>query len=234
MNHRVLVAFASGLALSSGFAVAQEDNNLEEVVVIGSRIPRVKAEGPAPVTTIQPAAASRFNVERLARDSVARIADQTGESAFLSIARGVDCVCLIREEGTFRIRTHVLQAGDRLPLGVGSAGLAILSAMGDERVGEMIEANRERLAAKHPNYSPELLWQLVAETRELGYAVNRGLILTGSWGLAAAVRDTNGWPVCAVSITGIESRLKAPREAELGRLLIRESQRLGELFRANR
>jgi DNA-binding IclR family transcriptional regulator len=178
-------------------------------------------------------AASRFNIERLARESVVRIADHTGESTFLSVCRGMDSVCLIREEGTYPIRTHVLQAGDRLPLGVGSAGLAMLAAMPDELMSEMIEANRERIKAKYSNYSPELLRQLVAETRHLGYAVNRGLILMGSWGLAAAVRDANGWPVCAISITGIESRLKAPREAELSRLLIRESLRLSDLLRSN-
>jgi iron complex outermembrane receptor protein len=42
----VLVAFSTA-------ALAQEENgNIEEVVVIGSRIPRLKAEGPAPITTI--------------------------------------------------------------------------------------------------------------------------------------------------------------------------------------
>jgi iron complex outermembrane receptor protein len=47
---------AIGMAVSAaiaGTAWAQEaDENLEEVLVIGSRIPRIKAEGPAPITTI--------------------------------------------------------------------------------------------------------------------------------------------------------------------------------------
>ncbi len=51
MKIQFLAACATGIALSSGVAFAQEEG-LEEVLVIGSRIPRVKAEGPAPVTTI--------------------------------------------------------------------------------------------------------------------------------------------------------------------------------------
>jgi len=50
------LVFAVGLAGLSTMAIAQEqqssEGNVEEIIVIGSRIPRVKSEGPAPVTTI--------------------------------------------------------------------------------------------------------------------------------------------------------------------------------------
>jgi iron complex outermembrane receptor protein len=53
MKIRVLAATAAGFVLLTTFAQAQEDaTEMQEVVVIGSRIPRLKAEGPAPVTTI--------------------------------------------------------------------------------------------------------------------------------------------------------------------------------------
>jgi DNA-binding IclR family transcriptional regulator len=171
-------------------------------------------------------AANRFNIERLANAALIRIADQTGESAFLSIPRGTECVCLRREEGTYPIRTHVLQAGDRLPLGVGSAGLVVLASMSDQRVEEALSANREQIRERFPNYTPKLLRQLVAETRKVGYSVNKGLILAGSWGIAAAVLDSPGDPVAALSITGIEARLCEPRQGELGQLLLQEARRL--------
>jgi DNA-binding IclR family transcriptional regulator len=171
-------------------------------------------------------AANRFNIERMANTALIRIADQTGESAFLSIPRGMECVCLHREEGTYPIRTHVLQAGDRLPLGVGSAGLAILAAMPDQKVEEAIKANRDQIKQRFPNYTPKLLHQLVAETRKAGYSVNKGLILPGSWGIAAAVLDSEGDPMATLSITGIETRLQEPRQSELGQLLVEEARRL--------
>jgi len=52
MRTRVLAAAIAVISLAQ-LAHAQEDNtNLEEVTVIGSRIPRLKAEGPAPIYTL--------------------------------------------------------------------------------------------------------------------------------------------------------------------------------------
>jgi DNA-binding IclR family transcriptional regulator len=108
-------------------------------------------------------ASTRFNVEHVARDFVVRIAGQTEESAFLSIRRGAECLCLIREEGTYPIRTHVLQAGDRLPLGVGSAGLAILAALDDSEINSTLEANRELIAQRYRKYSVRFIKEHVTQ-----------------------------------------------------------------------
>jgi len=53
MKIHMLAACATGVALVSGAVFAQEDKSTEqEIVVMGSRIPRLKTEGPAPVTTV--------------------------------------------------------------------------------------------------------------------------------------------------------------------------------------
>ena len=53
MKNRVTVASAAVLATFATLAIAQESEApVEEIVVIGSRIPRLKQEGPAPITTI--------------------------------------------------------------------------------------------------------------------------------------------------------------------------------------
>src|SRR5437870_2397128 len=58
MKIGAIAAGSAALALFVSMSSAQEqsgatgDNAIEEVVVIGSRIPRLKAEGPAPVTTL--------------------------------------------------------------------------------------------------------------------------------------------------------------------------------------
>jgi DNA-binding IclR family transcriptional regulator len=179
-------------------------------------------------------AAGRFNIERIAHPAVIRIADQTGESAFLSIRRGAEAVCLIREEGTYPIRTHVLQAGDRHPLGVGSASLAILAALPDLEVEDAIKESRELLKERYPKYSPKLIRQFVAETRQAGYSINRGLLLAGSWGVAASVNDPAGRPVAALSVTAVEARLQGERLSFIGKLLIAEAGRLSSLIKTNR
>ena len=55
------------------------------------------------------------------------------DSSFLSVRRDNYAVCLYREEGTYPVRTHALQAGLQHPLGVGAGSLAMLSALPDRR-----------------------------------------------------------------------------------------------------
>ena len=158
------------------------------------------------------------------------LAATTGESAFLSARRGDETVCLLREDGSFPLRSHVLHEGIRFPLGVASAGLAILSTCpsarstlpgGADLVPEWGEAaRRERRSAIASR-----------ETRSAGYAVNPGLIVEGSWGMGAAVFDRAGPPAWALSLTGVESRFRDDRRPELGRLLLDRAHRLTQVLR---
>lgn len=68
-------------------------------------------------------------------------------------------------------------------------------------------------------------------TRELGYSVNPGLVVEGSWGMAAAVFNRNGDPAWALSLTGVESRFREDRRPELGALLLTEAHTLTLAFR---
>jgi len=170
-------------------------------------------------------AAPRYDVTALAQPVVRQLALATGESAFFSARRGNETVCLLREDGSFPIRSHVLHEGIRFPLGVASAGLAILAFMPESR-REAYVARTDLVGAYGEQHSADALRERVAATRELGYAVNPGLIVVGSWGLGAAVFDAHGQPYGALSITGIEARLAPPRQAELGRLLLETAHTL--------
>ncbi|GAA0234374.1 IclR family transcriptional regulator [Cryptosporangium japonicum] len=176
------------------------------------------------------AAAARYDVTALAQPSVRRLADATGESAFFSVRRGDETVCLLREDGSFPIRSHVLHEGIRFPLGVASAGLAILAYLPDADV-ERYLSHAERTAAYGREHAPDALRGRIAETRRDGYAVNPGLIVEGSWGMGAAVFDARSEPVGALSLTGVEHRFAAHRRPQLGRLLLAEAHRLSAAVR---
>lgn len=171
-------------------------------------------------------ASERFGIHALARDGLARLARESGDSAFLSVPRDDFAVCLHREEGPFPIRTHVLQAGDRHPLGIGAGSLALLAALPDNEVDGVLARNAPLLAADYPAYTPDLLRALVEETRARGYAVNPGLVVAGSWGIGVAVPGPDGRPAGALSIAAIESRLAEDRQRALAPLLMREADRL--------
>jgi DNA-binding IclR family transcriptional regulator len=171
------------------------------------------------------AATSRHDITPFARETVRRIARETGESAFFSVRRGGETVCLLREDGSFPIRSHVLHEGIRFPLGVASAGLVILAHL-SEREREAYLSGTDLATAYGAHHGAGPLRERVAATRRRGYAVNPGLIVAGSWGLGAAVFDAHDEPRWALSITGIESRFTPPRRDELGQLLLREAHGL--------
>jgi len=171
-------------------------------------------------------AATRYDVTNLARDIVRSLAVKTEESAFLSVRRGDETVCLYREEGSFPIRSFVLSEGVRFPLGVASAGLAILSFLPAAEVDAYLERHPEIAANWGSAHDAEPLRHRLAETRDRGYAVNPGLIVEGSWGMGAAVFDQQGRPEWALSLTGVQFRFGPDRLPGLGRTLLAHAHQL--------
>lgn len=172
-------------------------------------------------------AARRYDVTSLARDVVRSLAGATGESAFFSVRRGDETVCLLREEGSFPLRSFVLHEGVRFPLGVASAGLAILA--------HLPSAETERYLAAHDltpawgeAHGGAALRERLRQTRTDGYATNPALLVEGSWGMGAAVFDHTGEPSGALSLTGVETRFGAERRPLLGRLLLEHAHRLSQ------
>ncbi|HKS45019.1 MAG TPA: IclR family transcriptional regulator [Amycolatopsis sp.] len=174
-------------------------------------------------------AAQRYDVTQHARASVHRLAAATGESAFFSARRGDETVCLLREDGDFPIRSFVLYEGARFPLGVVSAGLVVLSMLPDREIDDYLR--RVDLTADWgPAHHAGEVRKRIALTRELGYAVNPGLVVEGSWGMAAAVFGRSGEPAWALTLTGVESRFRADRRPELGALLLKEAHALTKVL----
>lgn len=171
------------------------------------------------------AAKARYDVTALAQPVVRRLAQLTGESAFFSARRGDETICLLREDGSFPIRSHVLREGIRFPLGVASAGLAVLSFLPDAEFEDYL-ARTDLIAGFGADHSADAVRERVATTRAEGWTVNPGLIVEGSWGMGAAVFDAAERPAWALSLTGIEQRFSAARRRELGPLLLREAHAL--------
>lgn len=175
-------------------------------------------------------AADRYDVTAQARDMVHDLAKETGESAFFSVRRGDQTVCLVREDGSFPLRSHVLYEGIRLPIGVASAGLAIIAHLPDREIDEYLARTDLEPDWGVAHAAPQLR-ERIAATRVTGYAVNPGLLVEGSWGMAAAVFDKQGVPTSALSLTGVESRFRPDRQPVLGGLLLDRAHALTKLLR---
>jgi DNA-binding IclR family transcriptional regulator len=164
------------------------------------------------------ASSPQFNLSDICRPSLQRIADETGDTVFLSVRSGYDSVCIDRKEGAFPIKALTLDIGARRPLGVGSGGLALLLPLADDAVDEIVRANARRLGAFHKLTVP-LLLKTLKRSQQLGYALNDSHITAGATTLGLPIVNRYGHPFAALSMAAISSRMSAPRQAELVALL---------------
>jgi DNA-binding IclR family transcriptional regulator len=73
---------------------------------------------------------------------------------------------------------------------------------------------------------PEVVQDLLAQTRRQGYCSHRGLGFPGIGGIGIGVRDGLGVTHAALSIGVVESRLTPDRQAMLVKLLQDEAARI--------
>lgn len=174
------------------------------------------------------AAAARYDLTEEARASVYRLAKESGESAFFSVRRSDETVVLMRADGDFPIRSYVLYERARFPLGVVSAGLAILAHL-PERDAQAFFARTDLTKQWGAQHAEAEIRKRLAATRSTGWSLNPGHVVEGSWGMAAAVFDKAGQPNWALTLTGVEHRFRPDRQPLLGRLLLEEAHRLSRL-----
>lgn len=180
-------------------------------------------------------AADRHGVNQVAAPIVQRMADDCGDSAFFSVRRGVSAVCVMREDGDFPLKTYVLAAGDRYPLGVGAGSLALLAALDDDDIDDCLAANAQWIETKYPEIPPDGIRRQVEETRARGgVAINRGWVMAGSWGIGLAVRDSKGRVLGSLSIAAVQSRMNEERLQTLSDMLQQASRRLLRQYEVSR
>ncbi len=170
-------------------------------------------------------ATPRIDLRAMCVPVLERLAEETEDMIFLTVRSGADGVCLSRREGKFPVKTYTLDVGMRRPLGVGAGSLAILSALPDEEISEIVRKNAARLH-EHDGLTESALMSQVRRTQKLGYAVRDLRGLGGVRTIGVAVRASDGIPVAALSLSAIRPRMKDERVAALAKLLRREAAAL--------
>jgi DNA-binding IclR family transcriptional regulator len=149
---------------------------------------------------------------------LARISRGCGDAAFAIVGDGALSHCIARHVGTHPVQVLVIQVGTRQPLGVGAAGLALLAAMPDEQVGEIIAANADTLA-DYGGMTAERMRILVRATRERGWSVIGNHATRGVLAVGMAVRDRAGDPVAGISVATTLARMPRERQQLISRLI---------------
>ena len=156
---------------------------------------------------------ARFPVRAVADPYLRHLADEVGDTIFLSIRSGFDSICIDRKTGAYPVKVLSLEVGARRPLGVGVSGVAILGCLAPEEAHAIVAANAQRLE-RHDLAAAKLL-ERVRLARSKGHAYSEAGLVKGTRAVAIAIRDPSGAPFAAVSVAPIANRLSNPRLGEV-------------------
>ena len=169
------------------------------------------------------------DVIRAAMEGMRRLARQLGDAIFLIGRDGSESVGIHREIGDYPMQILGSYPGKRHPLGVGSAGMAILSALPDTEAHAVVKANSPQLE-EYGGISAEMIHRLRLNTRQRGYSVMQNYAVSGALGVGCALTRDDGTPVLAMSVSAITDRMPIKRQVETARLLRRELDNLRGLL----
>ena len=175
------------------------------------------------------AANRRFDLNALAGEALERIEAQTHDTIYLLRRVGDDVLCVARRDGSYPIKSLVMEVGKSYPLGVGGGGLAVLAALPEAEQKEILQRVRVRLGA-YPKAGFNRIRTLLADTRRKGYAFWPALI-SEALVVAVPILGQDGRPLGALSCAAIKERLDPRRRLRVVAALRSEAdgirQRLG-------
>lgn len=159
------------------------------------------------------ARSARFPIRAIADPYLRHLADEVGDTVFLTIRSGFDSICIDRKTGAYPVKVLSLEVGARRPLGVGVSGIAILACLPSVEAHAIIDANAQRLDG-HDLTAAKLL-ERVRLARAKGHAFSDSGLVKGTRAVAIAIHDPAGTPIAAISVAAIADRLANPRLGEV-------------------
>jgi DNA-binding IclR family transcriptional regulator len=170
-------------------------------------------------------AAHQFAIRDQFHSTLQRIAEKTGDTAYLVMRSGVDALCVDRIIGSYPIQVLTFEVGERRPLGIGAGSLAILASLPNEQVEAIIKANRSR----YSNYSDKTAEDVktsITQSRKLGYGLSDRVVTSETVGVGVTVKDSDGVAVAALSVAGIVNRMGPARCEEIVKLIKSEIKKV--------
>lgn len=161
---------------------------------------------------------TEHHLVEVAKPFMRELAFQVGDAVFLTIRENNSSLTLWREIGPYPVQILGTYVNKRQPLGVGSAGMALLAQLDDQTIDQIIEANSNELD-QYGGMTQREMRQLIMNTRTRGYSVVGNYAVRGALGVGCALCSSQGHPLLAVSVTAITERMPARRQKEIARLI---------------
>ena len=153
------------------------------------------------------AASMAFDLRDVCQPFLQRIAEETGDTVFLTIRSGFDGVCAGRAEGAYPVKAFVADVGRHRPLNIGAGALALLSSMQDDEIERIYQVNSKRIERDYPTFNIKTMWERIEHARKKGYVLNELLEIQGVRAIAVPIMGPHGSPVGGLSIAAMKTRL---------------------------
>lgn len=150
------------------------------------------------------------SVEALKR-TLRRTSDRTGDSSFLVRRDQGDSLCVHRELGSYPLQVLAVTIGHRQPMGVGAAGLALLSNLHQNDIDDVLKLNEPRLPA-FGGMTRDQMERLIRSTRERGWSAVGNAAVPGILGVGIPVPRQAGHPIYAISVSSVMERMSLKRQ----------------------
>ena len=173
---------------------------------------------------------SRSPLLKAANDVLTRTSQEVGDTRFLTVRTGNDTLCVDRRIGSYPIQVLSIEVGARRPLGVSSAGVAILAAMPAQEARKIVAANEMRFVAYRTNASTVLMQ--IADARRRGYNLREVGLVQGTKSISAWIKTSDGHPAAAITISAIRMRLGHRREQEVAETLLKAARSVEQQMRS--
>jgi DNA-binding IclR family transcriptional regulator len=170
--------------------------------VIGRQVPELALARP-----------SRSPLLAAAEPHLTRVSEQVGDTLFLTVRTGLDTLCVARRIGSFPIQVLSIEVGARRPLGVSSAGIAILAALPVPEARRIVSDNQIRFRSYRT--TPARALEQVAATRRRGYCLHHTGLVQGTKAISTTIAAPDGQPAAAITIAAVRNRLGPRREEEI-------------------
>jgi len=159
----------------------------------------------------------RLDLTVVAAPVVRQLRDETHESVQLAVRDG-DTIVYVDKADSDRPVRATTQIGSRVPINCVSTGKAFLASCDQAYAALAFPLKRSTAATVVTRAAVDAQ---LKEFRKLGYAINRGEWRDGIWGVASAIRGSDGAVVGAIGIWGPEDRFQGSALKDCGSAVIR-------------
>lgn len=172
----------------------------------------------------------RIDIRRELRWALEELHEKTGETAYLTVLAGRECVCIDSIPSEQVSAVSLAAVGEVWPVHATSIGFVFMAA--DIPFMDLYLQQPEKLvpATSHTLTNPDEIRAEVARVQERGYCVNHSWWREGVFAISSVVHDATTRPIAAIGLMMPSIRHHGGDEA-LGELMVsvasRASTRLG-------